>query len=227
MKLQEDMSGSHKLAQERTSWGFLPLWVVSIIVGGGVFYLLVFPLFILSGSNRAVVMVVRICWGAVAGGIAGSLVGLGQWVPLQTLMPARGQWVRATALGWAMWGAVIIPVEDVFSEFYIVLQGRTVNFSTLIAGIAGAIAMGIGQWLSIHHWLPSKWIVATAIAWIMGWILMYIAFTITTVMFGAKERMDEIVLPLWILTAGTAGIITGAAMRYLTSERGKALPPAG
>src|SRR5437016_3157630 len=109
----EPTVGQKKFGLGSLTW--LAWWVLSIILGGPVFYILtgIAPLYIMS-ILRIPVFDFRPpasgVWffavlGAIGGAVAGLLVGLCQWLILRSVSWA-GKWIVATVVGWIVGGAI-------------------------------------------------------------------------------------------------------------------------
>ena len=122
--------------------------------------LLAFP--IAGLAARAVAGPVDEVWtAALAGAVAGVVIGAAQWLALRRL-GVDARWIVATAVGLAVGlgvGFAIFDYGDTVADMWIV-------------GLASGLGIGLAQWWLLQAvvdgpaWL---WIPATAAAWALGW----------------------------------------------------------
>jgi hypothetical protein len=123
--------------------------------------LLAFP--IAGLAARAVAGPVDTVWtAALAGAIAGAVIGAAQWLALRRI-GADLRWIAATAVGLAVGLAL---------AFAIFGYGDTVGDLAVVGAVTG-LGIGIAQWWLLRAlvdgglvWL---WIPATAAFWALGW----------------------------------------------------------
>ena len=145
--------GSRGMVEPRSLNGIdLLVWVAT---------LLAFPIAGLAG--RAVAGPVDTVWtAALAGAIAGAVIGAAQWLALRRI-GADLRWIAATAVGLAVGLAL---------AFAIFGYGDTVGDLAVVGAVTG-LGIGIAQWSLLRAlvggglvWL---WVPATAAFWALGW----------------------------------------------------------
>jgi hypothetical protein len=123
--------------------------------------LLAFPLAGLAG--RAVAGPVDTVWtAALAGAIAGVVIGAAQWLALRRI-GADLRWIAATAVGLAVGLAL---------AFAIFGYGDSVGDLAVVGAVSG-LGIGIAQWWLLRTFVDGRlawlWIPASAAFWALGW----------------------------------------------------------
>ncbi|MDM9385035.1 protein kinase [Chlorogloeopsis sp. ULAP01] len=135
----------------KIGWGFLLKWILATTVG------------VVMGAVVGLVVGAAVgnvnAGNTVAAAIAGTFVGIMQWLVLRRQIYQAGWWVLATAVGFAVFGAVANAlIGAVFGAV----------FNALIDAMAGAVLgifVGIMQWLVLRRQIYQAgwWVLATAV----------------------------------------------------------------
>jgi hypothetical protein len=161
--------------------------------------------------------------------IEGSVVGTAQWLVLRRpLQRMRWRvWVLATALGAGVaWTLGMIPSTLLFAGAD-TGTGASVQMNDLViyalaAGlglVAGSI-LGVPQWLALRRHLPkaSWWVLANALAWMLGMVVVFIG----TSLIPVQEMTWSVafLLLLFVVAAGAlVGAVHGLALVWLLHQR--------
>jgi hypothetical protein len=169
--------------------------------------LLAFPLAGLAG--RAVAGPVDTVWtAALAGVIAGAVIGAAQWLALRRI-GADLRWIVATAVGLAV---------GLAAAFAIFGYGDSVGDLAVVGAVSG-LGVGIAQWWLLRAFLGGSlvwlWVPATAVCWALGW-------TVTTAI--GVDPDDRWAVPglsgsttLTVLLGGVLWILARPGLRDRTS----------
>jgi hypothetical protein len=148
------VSGSDDL--RAAGWRFFLWWMLAFLgfpIGGLLALVLV-------GSVDGVAS------GALGGALAGAVIGAAQWLALRRYLRVGLGWVGATALG--------VAIGDALGAL---LTGAGTGLGALlITGLATGVAVGLLQWgleLRNRLSLASLWAPVVAIAWPLGWTVMW------------------------------------------------------
>lgn len=133
-----------------TLWLWWLLTFVGFPVGGGLAYVATRAL---EGTARA----------AIGGLVAGAVIGIGQWLALRQALAVDAWWIIATSAGLAAGlgiGAAVVGA------------GTDARALVIRAVITGLLVGGL-QWMVLRQHLTASggWIVATAAAWAVGWLV--------------------------------------------------------
>ncbi|MCU1517427.1 MAG: hypothetical protein JWQ75_2148 [Pseudarthrobacter sp.] len=142
----------------------------------------------------------------VAGAIAGTLIGAGQWLALRPAV--SWQWIAASAVGMGAGSALAAAVTG---------SGTSMGPLSLAGLIAGA-AVGLGQGLVIRlGWLAAAlWTVTVGASWALGW----------TVTANVIVDADSGYVAFGSSGALAVTLITGLVLRRLLGRRtGLSAPP--
>jgi hypothetical protein len=136
-------------------WRFFLWWMLTFLGFplGGVLAL------VLVGSIEGAVS------GALAGVLAGAAIGSAQWLVLRRYTRVGPGWVPATALG--------VAIGDGVGAL---LTGAGTGIGALLlTGLATGLAVGPLQWSLLRGRVraPSLWIPVSAVAWPIGWTVMW------------------------------------------------------
>ena len=229
-------------------WGALIVWTTSTIIGALAFFylpvIIFFPIAMISVGPVWLVTLALSITGLISGAIVGSIVGLAQRLVLRRRVSWATYWVRSTSVGWGIGGAIILALFYIFSE----LLDNNLSIIYGIAWVVGFTGIGLGQWLLLRSWIQRTswwWVVITALGWLTGLIIGVIilglvldatveeimAQTISAI-FSSSSNAGFLGFGLppsfWVLTGGTAGIITGVSLNVLVaqSNKNKVNPPA-
>src|SRR5437868_3124025 len=113
-----------------------------------------------------------------------------KWLILRRFASWANSWAKAAVLGWAiggaLWSLCIWLLYD-NGKGDIEAMGRYINIGwVLIAGIAGGLGIGLGQWLILCQRLTGWWFVLTTLSWAILWAL---AFVLSSVRLITTERV--------------------------------------
>ncbi len=154
----------------------------------------------------------------VAGAIEGSVLGLGQASVLRRALPELSgrRWIAATALGAVLAYAIGLTP----STFAAGLRGWPV-WAVVAAGVPAGLVLllsiGTAQWLVLrrHVHRAGRWIVATALAWLVG-LGVLLGFSMP--LWQPGQPVPLIILigaGGGLLMAATTSAVTGMALRRL------------
>lgn len=135
---------------------------------------------------------------ALAGALAGSVIGAAQFLALRGRLEVGPWWIVATAFGLALGDAVGAA-----------LTGAGTSIGALIfTGVAAGAAVGVSQWVLLrrHAAAAILWPPVVAVAWPVGW-------TVTWALGIDVERGYAVFGSSGALVFAA---ITGAAMLFLT-----------
>jgi hypothetical protein len=134
---------------------------------------------------------------ALAGLIAGAILGLGQWLALRPHVSVW--WIAATSVGLAVGGAVATAVTS---------AGSDLGSLALFGAISGA-AVGLAQGIVLGTNRLLVWAPTVSIAWAAAWLI--------TTLVIVDEQRGYIVFGL--SGAALATIVTGLVLRLLLGAR--------
>jgi len=142
---------------DRASASFWLTWMLTFLsfpIGGSLAYALV----------RSVDSVRD---GAIAGFVAGAVIGIAQWLVLRRAIPLDGWWIAASALGLA--GGLALGVAALGS-------GTAAGELALRGAITGAV-FGVMQWLILRQYISTAgwWAPLIAAGWALGWTVTRLA----------------------------------------------------
>jgi hypothetical protein len=105
--------------------------------------------------------------GALAGSIAGTVLGAAQWLVLRSRIHQGGWWIPATALGFGAGLAVGTAAVD----------ARTGIDDLIISGAITGAAIGLAQFLVLRRSsrIAALWIPIMAASWPIGWAVTWAA----------------------------------------------------
>ncbi len=177
---------------------FWPAWGAAFLgfpIGGGAAFLLLGPIETVGTA-------------AIAGAIAGSAIGVAQWMVLRRRLPLSALWVPATA------GSMAIGL----ALGHALLGDDTTTVPLLVRGLVAGAAIGATQAALLRGVLPTPlvWATVVTVAWALGW-------TVT-----AAAGID---LPRKWAVFGASGaltfqLVTGLILAYLLRRNAPALAPA-
>jgi hypothetical protein len=182
----------------RERW-FWPAWGAAFLgfpIGGAAATLLVGP-------------VETVGTAAMAGAIAGGVIGAAQWLVLRRRLPLSALWVPLTAVGMALGMAV----------GGLLLGDDTSPLPLLLRGLVAGTAIGVVQASLLRRLMPSPAIWAAAVA--VGWPL---AWTVSAWVVGIDLTQNWAVF-------GSGGALafqlaTGLTLVYLLRQPARAHAPA-
>ncbi len=173
-------------------WSFVAWWMLAFLgfpLGG---LLAIEVVGAIDGPARA----------ALAGFLAGSVIGAAQWLVLRRYLRISTWWVVATAAGLASGNAIGA-----------VMTGAGTELGDLVlTGLAAGVAVGLAQWtlLSAHLRIAILWPLVVTIAWPIGWTVTWAAGVDVErgyAVFGATGALVFAALTgtaMWLLMRGTA-----------------------
>ena len=189
--------------------------------------------------------------GAIGGALAGLLCGLGQWMVVRRRVSQAAQaghwWVGLTILGFALGGAFSAGgfAGGAIGRMLALFTSQLLGVS---AGIADSVGLPLGwlfsmaafgslvgvcQWLALRRWVrpdlrgrASRWILFSAIAWLMGWAIGYlmsklIGWPVANAIHPTLEYPLNIVMGEglgWLIGWLAVGAITGASFFFLRAQ---------
>lgn len=129
------------------------------------FWMLAFLGFPLGGLLAIVVVgsVEGLLSAAIAGVLAGSVIGVAQFLVLRRRPGVGPAWILATALGLALGNAVGAA-----------LTGAGTSMGALIlTGVAAGAAVGTSQWVLLRGRAAVLWPPVVTLAWPVGWTVTW------------------------------------------------------
>jgi hypothetical protein len=138
-----------------TTWRFWLFWVLAFFS---------FPI-----AGLLAVFVVPVTTpvrALIAGAIAGTALGLIQWLILKSRLPSLSiWWVAATSIGFA----IGLAIGTVF------LGSETGGNELLWRGAITGLCIGLAQWIILRQVLPlpqsGLWIGVVSLGWALGWFV--------------------------------------------------------
>jgi hypothetical protein len=183
----------------RADWGLGLLWVLGTVVGWIVGFTLceAFNDFLESLSADGVII--------------GTAVGLGQWLALRRSLPGSAWWIVATLIGFGVGKLLGDAIAEQISG----------TLGYVLSGAAIGAVLGVAQWVVLRRHVGEAWwwVVASAVAWAVGWGL------ISAVGEGSGEQLAMTYL-VGGVGAAAAGTITGIALVWLLQDRSAPHEPA-
>lgn len=137
---------------------------------------------------------------AMAGALAGVVIGTAQWLVLRRYLGVGARWIAATAVGLAGGNALGALLTD---------AGTAVD-DLIVTGLAAGVAVGISQWSVLRSSIPAAhlWVIAVALAWAIGWTVTW-AFGVDVergyAVFGATGALVFAAITgasMWLLVRG-------------------------
>jgi predicted Ser/Thr protein kinase len=137
-------------------------------------------------AEAADIALAEIVGGAVAWGILGLFLGVGQWLLLRRHIRNASWWVLASVAGWAVTGSVkwiqgpvmepiifevAIGLGEIGWEIVMPLIG--IGMGMLFDGLAGLV-VGSAQWLVLQRQVPraGRWVLISVVAWATNAVLI-------------------------------------------------------
>jgi hypothetical protein len=142
--------------------------------------------------------------------LVGSIVGMGQTLLLRNRVNWASGWFYGTSIGWGLAGLLWWLEYLALGGVRFRVTADYLLLSLLVAGTAGGVAIGLGQWLLLRSRtkVAGWWIGLSAVGWLLGVTIGYaITFTIELGMFQY--------LVLMILVGLVVGIVTGLGLKWL------------
>ena len=138
------------------------------------------------------------------GAVIGIFIGIAQWVVLKGRLHRVGWWILASIIGFGIGKAVGDAVAQAVT-------------GALGSGLDGAVigsSLGVAQWLVLRHHVAqaSWWILASSVAWAVGWSVIRIVDETA----GGPGGMAYVI---GATGAAAAGAITGASLIWLLRRR--------
>lgn len=147
--------------------------------------------------------------GALAGALAGLVIGAAQFLALRGRVRVGPAWVLATAVGLAVGNATGAALTG----------AGTGIADLLVTGVAAGVSVGTVQWLVLrrHEPLALLWPVAVSVAWPVGWTVTWaIGVDVERgyAVFGASGAL-------------VYAVVTGTVMTLVTSRSSSSPPVSG
>ena len=131
------------------------------------FWMLAFLGFPLGGllAIGVVGSIDHLATAALAGGLAGLVIGLAQFLVLRRRAGVGPEWILTTTAGLALGNAIGAGLTDYGTEIG----------DLLVMGVVAGVAVGVAQWMTLRRRQPLAlfWPVAVAIAWPVGWLVTW------------------------------------------------------
>jgi hypothetical protein len=156
-----------------------------------------------------------------AGALEGSMLGWGQAMVLGRALTglSRRRWIWATAAA-AVLAYIIGLAPSTFASSLASFPVWAVAATSAVLGTALLASIGTAQWLILRHHVAraGRWIVATALAWLVG-LAVFLAFTMPLWQPGQALALTILIgLAGGLLMAATTSAVTGRALRRLLPE---------
>ena len=171
------------------------------------------------------------CWrwpGLVAGGAAGLVGGLGEWLLLRRWMARAGWWIVVTAVGRAVGWSLALTIGWLWSELIVGSTGSGAAgiLGLDVGGLVGGSVVGLSQWVVLRRWVArsSVWIVASAVGGAAGiGLSQYVAQAAAAgIVSGGLAWVSAVAV-----AAAGVGAVTGVALVLLLAPpHGHARRPA-
>ena len=179
----------------RLEWGFGLRWVLATSVGWVVG-------FAACETLRAIAEF--LAHPPTDGAVIGIFIGIAQWLILKGRIHRAGWWILATIIGFGLGKAVGDAVAQAVT-------------GALGFGLDGAVigsSLGVAQWLVLrrHVAQASWWMLASSVAWAVGWSVIRIIDETA----GGPGGMAYVI---GATGAAAAGAITGATLIWLLRRR--------
>ncbi|MDQ5824642.1 MAG: hypothetical protein M3441_10600 [Chloroflexota bacterium] len=210
-------------ARRKPSLKLLVLWPAFIILGAEVFHFTSgLPIAFINSSGIEFLIMVSL-FGALAGMIAGVLVGVTQRLLLPAGAPWSKFWIRATFLGWTVGGSIYwllsgasylafykYPKEGLSAGLGIMLGAGVILVAGIIIGTIQELFMQRSTEAHNRSW---PWLRASAVGWSIG-LALWVGLTyVGSEMVGINyEVFRYLLLPMG---GSSAGIFTALAMDKL------------
>ena len=135
------------------------------------------------------------------GAVIGIAIGIGQALVLKSRISRTRWWILASIIGFGIGKNVSDPVAQAISG----------PLGSALGGLAIGTSLGVVQWLVLRRHIPEArwWILATAIAWAVGWAIIA---SVDTEAAGGSTATAYLI---GAIGAGSAGVITAAALVWL------------
>jgi hypothetical protein len=184
------------------------VWTAATVLSVPIVFLLTFglPTLVLGTpmDDGPWAMPVLAMIGAIGGAITGLLIGWIQGRVLPRHVPWAEKWARATAIGWALCGAISLPL------YWTIQRDAGWTADGLEAVVLGSIGIGLVQYLLLRASLKRAawWPVATILGWTLGLLLARLVVWGIPAVLGREQ--DWFLWPLLpLLYGGPPGIVTG------------------
>ena len=185
-------------ASPRSGRWFWPAWGAAFLgfpIGGAAATALVGPIETVGAA-------------AIAGGVAGGLIGAAQWLVLRRRLSLSALWVGATAGGMALGMALGTAF----------LGDDTAMLPLLLRALVAGSAIGAAQGVVLRGMLPMPaiWAVVVTLGWALAWAV------------SAATGLD--LAPKWAVFGASGALTfqlaTGLTLAYLLRQPARALAPA-
>jgi len=185
---------------ERNEFGLWLGWTLA--TAGGMLIGFLPSIFLVNVLNLGLAQI-------VVPALAGTLVGLAQWVALRRFLTAHSDWILASGTSWAVG--------------YVVGLFLIQNMSTTALGaIAGYLFFGaivaIVQWPLLRREIPHlfTWILASAIGWAAGF---WASQAVLSLFYNGSLIAPAVSTTVIAVTSGlVAGAITGLALVWIVRK---------
>ena len=141
--------------------------------------------------------------------LAGTLIGLAQWLALRNFLTAHSDWILATGTSWAL-GYVV--------GLFVIQHMPT----TLLGGLVGYLLFGaivaLVQWPLLRREIPHLlvWMLASAIGWTAGFWVSQAALSL---FYTGSLIPPAVSTTVIAVTSGlVAGAITGLALIWIVRK---------
>ena len=136
--------------------------------------------------------IITIPSAAIAGLIAGSVVGLAQWIAIRRFV--GWQWIVGTAVGFALGAAASFAV----------FRGSISLVELSLTGLLTGAIVGAGQGMAFRRgWrVALLWVITTALSWSVGWVVSLMVITSNAsnyIVFGSSGAAVVTVITALVL----------------------------
>jgi len=185
---------------ERNEFGLWLWWTLA--TAGGMLIGFLPSIFLVNVLNLGLAQI-------VVPALAGTLVGLAQWVALRRYLTAHSDWILASGTSWAI-GYVL---------GLLLIQNMP---HTVLGGLAGYLLFGaivaLVQWPLLRREVPHLlvWLLASAIGWTAGF---WASQAVLPLFFDGSLMAPALSTTVIAVTSGlVAGAITGLALVWIVRK---------
>jgi len=214
---------SHHPFLKYDSWMLWEWWVFATVIGIFIGIAVVAGISAIAGQAGATNNMTMFLH--IAGVLAGASLGFSQWLVLRRYIKHIRWWIVATAIGAIV--AWLIGLKVVVVLILIFLDGGTVEVlsprllaAILLLGAWIGAVLGLAQWFVLrpHVRKALLWVFANALAWSVGFLLMFAGAKITGPgTFTLKAALVGIATG--VTTGVVIGAITGIGLVWLLKPR--------